>query len=82
MAEQEAVEALVVDLVEWVARGERSYAEFMDAWRTSCPRLPVWETASERGLVARELAPGGPVVRVTASGRTLLARHGRTTAAQ
>jgi len=35
------VEALILDLLEWVATGERSYEEVMDAWRTSCPRLPV-----------------------------------------
>jgi len=37
------VEALILDLLEWVANGERTYEEVMDAWRTSCPKLPVWE---------------------------------------
>jgi hypothetical protein len=41
------VETLILDLLEWVANGERSYEEVMDAWRTSCPKLPVWEDASE-----------------------------------
>jgi D-3-phosphoglycerate dehydrogenase len=46
----------------------------MDAWRTSCPRLPVWEDANERGLVACRLAErGGSVVVVTPIGRALLA---------
>lgn len=31
------VDTLILDLLEWVASGERSYAEVMDAWRTSCP---------------------------------------------
>jgi hypothetical protein len=35
-------ESLVLDLLEWVANRERSFEEVMDAWRTSCPRLPVW----------------------------------------
>ena len=39
------VEALILDLVEWVAKTPRSQAEVMEAWRTSCPRLPVWEEA-------------------------------------
>ena len=47
------VEGLILDLLEWLARGERSYEEVMDAWRTSCPRLPVWEEANDRGLVRR-----------------------------
>jgi hypothetical protein len=66
------VEALVLDLVEWVAREPRTYAEVMDAWRTSCPRLAVWEEAVDRGLLIREAAPGGVIVSVTPAGRRLL----------
>jgi len=66
------VEALILDLLEWVAKRERSYEEVMDAWRTSCPRLPVWEDANDRGLVMREEANGGCIVRITASGLALL----------
>ncbi|HUA50692.1 MAG TPA: hypothetical protein VMB81_00935 [Candidatus Sulfotelmatobacter sp.] len=69
------VDALVLDLLEWVAADRRSYAEVMEAWRTSCPRLPVWEDANERGLVARAQADGRAVVTVTPSGRALLARR-------
>ncbi len=67
------VEALVVDLLHWVALRERSYEEVMAAWRTSCPRLPVWEDACDQGLVVSE----GGVVRVTEAGQAFLARHRR-----
>jgi hypothetical protein len=43
----DSVDALILDLLERVASGNRSYAEVMEAWRTSCPRLPVWEEANE-----------------------------------
>ena len=66
------VEALILDLLEWVAKGTRSYEEVMDAWRTSCPRLPVWEDANDRGLVMTEQANGRCLVRITASGLALL----------
>ncbi len=66
------VEALILDLLEWVATGERSYEEVMDAWRTSCPRLPVWEDANDRGLVMKEEVNGRCVVKITSSGLTLL----------
>jgi len=66
------VEALILDLLEWLARRERSYEEVMDAWRTSCPRLPVWEDANDRGLVMREEVNGHSVVRITTSGIALL----------
>lgn len=39
----------------WVAARPRCYGETMDAWRTSCPRLSVWEDATADGLV--ELRP-------------------------
>jgi D-3-phosphoglycerate dehydrogenase len=66
------VEALILDLLEWVANGEKSYEEVMDAWRTSCPRLPVWEDANDRGLVMTKEANGRCIVRITASGLALL----------
>lgn len=68
----DTVEALILDLLEWVASRERSYAEVMEAWRTSCPRLPVWEDAKDRGLVREEFVKGRSVVRITTSGLTLL----------
>ncbi len=68
----DAADALILDLLEWVLNSERSYAEVMEAWRTSCPRLPVWEDAVDRGLVAREHANGRSIVRITPAGRALL----------
>ena len=68
------VEALIVDFLAWLARGERSYEEAMEAWRTSCPKLPVWEDANERGLVMTEQANGITVVRPTEAGLQLLRR--------
>src|SRR5215470_8446983 len=56
------LESLVLDLVEWVAREPRSYAEVFDTWRTSCPRLPVWEEACDRGLVARRSNTSGTAI--------------------
>jgi hypothetical protein len=50
----ESTHALVLDFVEWVAARPRTYAEVMEAWRTSCPRLTIWEDSVDQGLVARE----------------------------
>ena len=71
----DAVDALILDLLEYMAGGEKDYAEVMDAWRTSCPRLPVWEEANDRGLVTRAKAGGRATVVITASGRALLQRR-------
>ena len=45
----EPVDALILDLLEWIGPGARPYPEVIDTWRTSCPRLPVWEEANARG---------------------------------
>jgi hypothetical protein len=60
---------LICDLLEWLDREPRTHAEVIDSWRTSCPRLPVWEEATDKGLVARR----GRMVEVTESGRAFLA---------
>jgi hypothetical protein len=74
----DAADPLLLDLVEWVARAPRSHAEVIEAWRTSCPRLTIWEDAVDRGLVAREAGAGAGVrVAITADGEKLLRSHGR-----
>jgi hypothetical protein len=69
------VETLILDLLEWVAIRDRSYEEVMDAWRTSCPKLPVWEDANDRGLVRSERVNGRTLVRITSYGLALLERR-------
>ena len=69
----DTVETLLGDPLQWLERSERPYAEVMDAWRTSCPRLPVWEDANDRGFVALASVQGETVVRVTQAGRAFLA---------
>jgi hypothetical protein len=66
------VENLILDLLEWLAVAERSYEEVMEAWRTSCPRFPVWEDATDRGLVTKVQVNGRLYVRITSLGLALL----------
>jgi D-3-phosphoglycerate dehydrogenase len=66
------VEALILDLLEWVANGDRTYEEVLDAWRTSCPKLPVWEDANDRGLVTSEYVNGRCLIKITPAGAALL----------
>jgi hypothetical protein len=69
---------LVLDFVEWIAREPRAYSEVVRTWKTSCPRLSIWEDAAECGYVARETIAGfGLVVTVTEDGERLLRAHGR-----
>jgi hypothetical protein len=78
MSMTDAADPLVLDFVEWIAREPRSYSEVIGAWKTSCPRLTIWEDAAERGYVTRETIAGfGIVVTVTEDGEKLLRANGR-----
>jgi hypothetical protein len=73
------LDPLILDLLEWIAREPRSYADVIEAWRTSCPRLTVWEDSVDRGFVVRDQMPGREIlIRLTADGRDFLREHGRT----
>jgi hypothetical protein len=81
-ADRPILDPLVLDLVEWVAAAPRSYDEVMGAWRTSCPRLPVWEEAVDRGFLTRTPGGGGRArVLATVAGVAFLHRHERRVAA-
>ncbi len=70
------LDALILDLLEWVGPEPRPYIEVMDAWRTSCPRLPVWEETNDRGFLDRHFVEGeGRFVSVSAVGLEHLRRH-------
>ena len=47
----ESTDRLTLTFLAWLAERPRTYAEAMDAWRTTCPRLTVWEDALTAGLV-------------------------------
>ena len=68
---------LVLDLVEWVAREPRLYSEVIETWRTSCPRLTIWEDAVDRGYVTRRPSTEGLQVAITEGGEKFLREHGR-----
>jgi hypothetical protein len=72
----DVLDPLVRDLVEWVAKKPRTYAEVIEVWRTSCPRLTVWEDAVDRGFVERRNVSGlGGHVVATEAGRQFLRQH-------
>jgi hypothetical protein len=74
----DTVDDLILDLLEWIGPDRRPYAETLEAWRTSCPRLPVWEDATDRGFIERHHVPGqAAVVSVSALGTEHLRAHRR-----
>ena len=79
----DTTDPLVLDLVEWIAKASRSYSEVIETWRTSCPRLTIWEDAVDRGFVTRESVAGaGLRVAVTEGGEKFLRAHGRVSKPQ
>jgi hypothetical protein len=73
-----AREGLIRQLVAWTAERPRTYAEAMEAWRSSCPALTIWEDALAERLIGVEPVPGAATgearVRVTALGQARLER--------
>ncbi len=72
----ETVDALLYDLLAWIGRQDRPYPEVMDAWRTSCPRLPIWEEANDRGFVSHLHAHNQVMIKLTPEGRAFLSGRG------
>ena len=74
----DTIDALIHDLLEHVAREEPPYDELIESWRTSCPKLPVWEEANERGLITQVRSNGHTIVRITAAGSVFLQQSRQT----
>jgi hypothetical protein len=62
---QQTLTAPTLELLAWISERPRSYAETMEAWKSHCPRLTVWEDAIADGLVA----VGRDGVELTTDGR-------------
>ena len=63
--------ALTTQMLEWLDEEPRSYAETLEAWKTSCPRLSIWEDALAESLIRIDTGR----VHVTPAGRALLAQR-------
>ena len=69
---------LILDFLEWISSRPRPYAEVLEAWRTSCPKLTVWEDAYDRGFVVRRNVVGeGAIVELTPRGRRFLEENAK-----
>jgi hypothetical protein len=72
----DTVEPLVLDLLEWLGKEPRPYREVIEVWRTSCPRLPVWEEANAQGFVDRRHKAGSEAwIGLSAAGQAFLQRR-------
>jgi hypothetical protein len=66
---------LTLQFLTWLSERPRSYGEAMEAWRSSCPRLSIWEDAMAEGLIELgQVRWRDRHVRVTAKGHALLQR--------
>jgi len=69
----EAASLLMLQFLSWIASRPRTYAEAMEAWRSSCPRHPVWDDAFAEGLIQLESSDAERVeVKLTPRGQALL----------
>jgi len=69
-----ATAAPMLDLLTWIAARPRTYRETIEAWRSSCPRLSVWDDACGEGLI--EIVRAGGMneaeIALTERGRALV----------
>ena len=65
--------APTLQLLAWIAERPRGYTETIEVWKTSCPRMAVWEDALADDLV---LVDRGCLL-LTAAGRDLLTTRPR-----
>jgi hypothetical protein len=73
----------MLEFLAWVARRPRNYGEAMEAWRSTCPRLSIWEDALAAGFVeversgATRTARNDCRVTLTPLGRAALGQRAR-----
>jgi hypothetical protein len=68
-----AADALTLQMLEWITSAPRTREQVLQVWRTSCPRLSIWEDACIDGLI--DFSDGGVVV-LSVRGAELLRRQG------
>lgn len=72
---------IMIQFLAWIADRPRNYAQTMDAWRSSCPRLSVWEDAIIEGLIRIE-RNANRSIRLTPQGVAVLAQAEQQTPSQ
>ncbi len=76
---QDAAGMLTLQFLAWVSTRPRTYDEAMEAWRSTCPRLSIWEDAIIDGLVELKRGDDGSRgrsrVTLTARGKAMLNGH-------
>jgi len=66
-------DALTLQMLHWIEQGKPSYAEVLDVWKSTCPRLTIWEDACADGLVDAAAGMSG-MVSLTAKGKHFVAQ--------
>ena len=70
----ESVSLLTLEFLAWIDSRPRTYAEAIEAWRSTCPQHPVWDDALIEGLIRIEGAEtmDCSVVSFTPRGKALI----------
>jgi len=69
-----AHDSLTVQLLDWIVERPRSYAQLLDVWKTTCPRMAIWEDACADGLIDCEPGANG-IVSATPKGLRFRREH-------
>lgn len=69
-------DALTLQMLDWIEQGKPSYAEVLDVWKSTCPRLTIWEDACASGFVDAAAGMAGKVS-LTEKGKRFLFQTSR-----
>lgn len=81
-AQSAAASLIMIQFLQWISDRPRSREDVLEAWRSSCPRFPVWEDARADGLIRQRGGERGEHrVELTGRGRAALRQAGISPAA-
>ena len=69
------MDELILDLLQWLRDESKPYKDVMEAWRTSCPRLTVWEDAIDASYIMRRPSGASTMIAITDAGRRHLEKN-------
>jgi hypothetical protein len=74
LAMPDRMNLLTLEFLQWISSRPRTYADAMEAWRTTCPRNSAWEDALIAGLIQIENGSrmGQSKVSLTPKGKAIL----------
>jgi hypothetical protein len=67
--QNKSVSLSIIEFLKWISLRPRTYGEAMESWRSTCPRLTIWEDALAEGYIQVESGTAMDQSKVTLTDR-------------